>query len=99
MKIVINGGHCPGLDSGAVGSSGLQEAIVARDIMKRTACFLRAVGYEVLEVQENELFQITNASNNYGADLFASIHVMPLLIHRQKGQKHFVISLVGDPKG
>lgn len=74
MKIVINGGHCPGLDSGAVGASGLQEAVVARDIMKRTANYLRAVGYEVLEVQENELYQITNASNAFGADLFASIH-------------------------
>jgi N-acetylmuramoyl-L-alanine amidase len=74
MKIVINGGHYPGLDSGAVGASGLQEAVVARDIMHRTANYLRAVGYEVLEVQENELYQITDASNNFGADLFASIH-------------------------
>jgi len=74
MKICINGGHCPGEDSGAVGATGLQEAVVARDIMKRVACFLRAVGYDVLEVQENELYQITNASNVFGADLFMSIH-------------------------
>lgn len=74
MKVVINGGHYPGLDSGAVGASGLQEAVVARDIMQKVAGYLRAVGYEVLEVQENELYQITDASNSFGADLFASIH-------------------------
>lgn len=95
MKIVINGGHCPGLDSGAVGSSGLQEAIVARDIMKRTACFLRAVGYEVLEVQENELFQITNASNNYGADLFASIHCNAAANTSAKGTETFCYKFGG----
>ena len=74
MKITINGGHYPGKDSGAVGETRLQEAVVARDIMKRVSCFLRAVGYEILEVQENELYQITDASNSFGADLFVSIH-------------------------
>jgi N-acetylmuramoyl-L-alanine amidase len=74
MRITINGGHYPGKDSGAVGETGLQEAVVARDIMKRVACFLRTVGYDVLEVQENELYQITDASNSFGADLFVSIH-------------------------
>lgn len=74
MKIAINGGHYPGKDSGAVGSTGLQEAVVARDIMQRVSSYLRNVGYDVLEVQENELYQITDASNAFGADLFVSIH-------------------------
>lgn len=37
MKITINGGHCPGLDSGAVGATGLQEAVVIKDVMQRVA--------------------------------------------------------------
>lgn len=73
MKICINGGHCPGLDSGAVGKY-LQEADVAKDLMQRVAGYLRNVGYVVLEVQENELEDITAKSNNWGADLFVSIH-------------------------
>ncbi|EIW20703.1 MULTISPECIES: N-acetylmuramoyl-L-alanine amidase family protein [Pelosinus] len=97
MKIVINGGHCPGLDSGAVGASGLQEAIVAKDIMKRTACFLRAVGYNVLEVQENELYQITDASNSFGADLFVSVHCNAATNTGAKGTETFYSS--GSVKG
>jgi N-acetylmuramoyl-L-alanine amidase len=74
MKVTVNAGHYPGLDSGAVGQTGLQEAIVATDIAQKVCEYLTAVGYEVLFVQENELYQITNASNRFGADLFISIH-------------------------
>ncbi|QJW47172.1 N-acetylmuramoyl-L-alanine amidase [bacterium BFN5] len=74
MRITINGGHYPGLDPGAVGSTGLQEAIVAQSIMKSVAGYLSVVGYHVLEVQKNELYDITDQSNNFGADLFISIH-------------------------
>jgi len=74
MKICINAGHYPGKDSGAVGQTGLQEAIVAEEIAHKVCGYLTAVGYEVLFVQENELYQITNASNRFGADLFISIH-------------------------
>lgn len=97
MKIVINGGHCPGLDSGAVGASGLQEAIVVRDIMKRTAYFLRTVGYEVLEVQENELYQITDASNSFGANLFVSVHCNAATNAGAKGTETFYCA--GSAKG
>lgn len=74
MKITINGGHYPGLDPGAVGATGLQEAIVVQGIMNSVAGYLRVVGYDVLEVQKNELYDITDQSNNFGADLFISIH-------------------------
>lgn len=73
LKICINGGHYPGLDCGAVGDR-LQEADVTRVLMHSVAGYLAAVGYEVLEVQENELWEITNTSNAWGADLFVSIH-------------------------
>ncbi|TWH47807.1 N-acetylmuramoyl-L-alanine amidase [Sporomusa sp. KB1] len=74
MRETINGGHYPGKDSGAVGATGLQEAVVVRDVMQRVAGYLRAIGHEVLEVQENELYQITDASNEFNSDLFVSIH-------------------------
>jgi N-acetylmuramoyl-L-alanine amidase len=74
MKICINAGHYPGLDSGAVGFTGLQESIVVRDIAHKVCNYLTAVGYETLFVQENELYQITDASNEFGADLFVSLH-------------------------
>lgn len=73
MRICINGGHYPGLDCGAVGDR-LQEADVARALMHDVAGYLSAVGCEVIEVQENELYEITNASNAWNADLFVSIH-------------------------
>jgi len=74
MKITINGGHYPGRDSGAVGHTGLQEASVTCDMMARVASYLRIVECTVLEVQENVLSQITDASNAFGADVFVSIH-------------------------
>lgn len=73
MKICINGGHYPGKDPGAVGEY-LQEADVAKQLMHGVAGYLRDVGYKVIEVQENELYEIIDASNTWGADLFVSIH-------------------------
>jgi N-acetylmuramoyl-L-alanine amidase len=75
MKITINGGHYPGLDSDAVGASGLQEAIV---------------GYEVLEVQENEIYQITDTSNNFGSDASISIHCNAVENTNAKGTETLV---------
>ena len=74
MKICINAAHYPGMDSGAVGASGLQEADVVRRIMELVSYYLLQVGYETLEVQEEELQDICDASNDFGADLFVSIH-------------------------
>lgn len=73
MRIVVNAGHYPGKDSGACGTI-LQEANVTKDVMGIVAGYLRYSGHEVLEVQENELWEITNASNDFNADIFVSIH-------------------------
>ena len=74
MKITINAGHCPGEDSGAVGATGLQEADIVKKIMEKLAPFLESFGYEVNQVQENELYQITDSSNEFESDIFISIH-------------------------
>ena len=96
MKITINGGHCPGLDSGAVGQTGLQEADVSGKIMKLVAGYLRAVCCDVLEVQENVLSQITDASNNFGADLFVSIHCNAAANEAAQGTETYCYTDDGD---
>jgi len=96
MKITINGGHYPRHDSGAVGHTGLQEANVTFDVMARVAGYLRAVACEVLEVQENVLSQITNASNGFGADAFVSIHCNASTRTDAKGTETFCYATGGD---
>lgn len=95
MKICINAGHCPGLDSGAVGTY-LQEANVTKEIAEIVCADLRAVGYETLFVQENELYDITNASNEFGADIFVSIHCNAATNLTARGTETFAYSAGGD---
>lgn len=96
MKATINGGHCPRLDSGAVGQSGLQEAHVTHDVMQLVMYYLQQVDYEVLTVQENELYQITNASNASGADLFVSIHCNSAVNTEAHGTETFCYRFGGE---
>jgi N-acetylmuramoyl-L-alanine amidase len=96
LKITINGGHYPGRDSGAVGNTGLQEALVNRDIMSRVAYYLRTVCYEVLEVQEHVLHQITDASNRFESNLFISIHCNSAMISEVKGTETFCENAGGE---
>jgi len=91
MKVTINAGHCPGLDSGAVRSTGLQEAIVAEEIAHKVCGYLASVGYETLFVQENELYQITNASNAFESDIFVSIHCNAAENTDAKGTETFYV--------
>ena len=96
MKITINGGHYPGRDSGAVGHTGLEEARVTCDMMGRVATYLHAVNCEVLEVQENILSQITQASNGFGADLFVSIHCNASTYDEAAGTETFCFTTGGE---
>lgn len=73
MKICINGGHHPALDSGAVGSR-ITEAEYTAKMMASVADYLTAAGCNILTVQENDLAAICDAANEWGANLFVSIH-------------------------
>lgn len=73
MKICLNAGHYPGVDPGAVGKRSY-EAEVAKHLTGLVAKYLEAAYCDVLFVQENDLEDIVGASNNWGADLFVSIH-------------------------
>lgn len=74
-KIFINPGHCPGVDPGAVNPiTGLQEAEIARKISLHVSNMLLAVGYQTKIVQLDSLTDICTQANDWGADLFVSIH-------------------------
>ena len=73
MKVCINGGHFVGVDPGALGSR-TTEAEVTFDLMGRVAAYLEKAGCEVLTVHRSELADICKESNEWGADLFVSIH-------------------------
>ena len=73
MIVAINPGHYPGKDSGAVGRYS-QEAILVEKMAKIVCSDLKAVGYDTVFIQENELEDITDLANASGADIFVSIH-------------------------
>lgn len=74
MKVFINPGHAPGIDPGAVGQTGLQEADVARNVGKLVEHYLNAVGVTTESCQDDDLEYVCEKANNSGADLFVSIH-------------------------
>lgn len=57
---------------------------------------LQAVGYEVLLVQENKLYDIVDISNRWGADLFVSIHCNSATNIEAKGTETFAYTSESD---
>ena len=81
MKVFINPGHCPGVDSGAVNpNSGMQEADVALAIGQLVQKYLTDAGCEVQLLQSDNLMWdgegpcVCQTANDWPADLFVSIH-------------------------
>ena len=82
MKVFINPGHAPGIDSGAVNqNTGLQEADVALSVGLMVQKYLNDAGLETEILQSDNLAGespeypcVTAAANASGADLFISIH-------------------------
>lgn len=75
VKIMLNPGHCPGVDPGAVNKElGAKEADIARVVGYMLASYLEGSGYETKLVQDDSLEAITRAANNWEADYFVSIH-------------------------
>lgn len=73
MKVAVNAGHFPGLDPGALGLES-SEAEIVRDIAKVVCTDLDSIGYEVTFIQLNNLQDICDASDDFEADVFLSIH-------------------------
>ena len=75
MKVFINPGHDIDLDSGAVNPiHGTRECDVARDAGKMLAQYLETAGCEVRTLQDDDLGLVCSESNNWGADIFVSLH-------------------------
>ena len=74
MKVFINPGHCPGIDPGAVGHSGLTEAEVVKNVGALVEKYLQNVGIETESLQDDSLGYICSMANASDADIFISIH-------------------------
>ena len=83
MKVVIDPGHAGrNVDPGAVNSAtGLQEADIALIVSRRVESLLLEAGHEVKltrtdweQAETDDLNVRTSLSNDWGADLFVSIH-------------------------
>lgn len=77
LKVAINAGHMPssavGLDHGAAGTYS-DEGDITKAVAEVVCADLRAVGYDAMFIQEDNLNTICNISNGFGADVFVSIH-------------------------
>ena len=75
MKVFINPGHDVDLDSGAVNPiHGTRECDVARDAGKLLARYLETACCDVRVVQSDDLGYVCEQSNNWGANIFVSLH-------------------------
>jgi len=73
-RVGILAGHW-GYDTGAVCSDGLREVDITYDIAQRVAARLRALGYEVDILQEQDPDVPAPPLQNYRAAVFLSLHV------------------------
>ena len=94
MRIVIDPGHAGrNIDPGAVnGTTGLQEADVALMISRLVENYLLNVGYEVKltrtdfeQVETDDLSYRTTLANDWGADIFISLHCNSATNQKAKG--------------
>lgn len=98
MHIVLNAGHMPGMDPGAMGAYS-READVCRRVMESCGRILRDRGNEVLTVQCNELAPIAAASDGFGADIFVAIHCNGANTPAAKGTEVYAMSEEGYSLG
>ncbi|MDY5481438.1 MAG: N-acetylmuramoyl-L-alanine amidase [Veillonella caviae] len=75
MRVFINPGHDIDLESGAVNPNyGTRECDVARNAGKMLARYLQTAGCEVRTLQSDDLGLVCETSNEWGADIFVSLH-------------------------
>lgn len=74
MKICINAGHCYGVDPGAIGQMGTQEAYINKVVASHIKAYLEGKGYSVISVSEKSLAKVCLLANNAKCDFFVSIH-------------------------
>lgn len=104
MKIFINPGHMPGVDSGAVNDKyGVTEAGIVKEIGAGVQQYLNRVGYDCLLVQSDNLCgespnytNICASANGWQADLFLSIHCNARPRKKPRGRKPWCTAVTAE---
>jgi N-acetylmuramoyl-L-alanine amidase len=76
-RAVINFGHGPkniGYDPGAIGPTGYQDATQNKEVGTLVVDKLLKNGWEILAIQDGDLWDVTNQSDAWKPDIFLSIH-------------------------
>ena len=74
MKICINAGHHLGVDPGAVGQRGTQEAKITAIIASHVKRYLEDKDYEVVSISNKNLAKVCQTSDKNKCNYFISIH-------------------------
>ncbi len=98
-RVAIDPGH-GGSDPGATGSTGLQEKDIALDIARRAAVVLARVGIDVMLTRDRDttlaLEDRSARANQFGADLFVSVHCNASDYVAKRGVETYVLDTVSD---
>ena len=89
MKICINSGHKLGIDPGAIGQRGTQEAYITKTIGDMVKKYLEREGYEVISVSDKSLTKVCKTSNENNCDYFISIHCNSAVNKEARGTETF----------
>ena len=96
MKVFINPGHDPRVDSGATNPHyGTRECDVARQAGEMLADYLSNAGCIVKIMQDDDLDMVCATSNEWGADLFVSLHCNACNDHNARGTETWYKSFNG----
>ena len=75
MKVFVNLGHDPNVDSGAVNIDyDVREADVTKQAGALLERGLKRAGHEVMVLQSDDLDAVVAAANDWPADIFVSLH-------------------------
>lgn len=97
MKVFINPGHDVCVDSGAVNPiTGTREADVVAKAGEMLERLLQAVGIETMLMQSDDLEGVCATSNQWGADLFISLHCNASYEHMARGAETWYKSFNGQ---
>lgn len=97
MKICINAGHCLGVDPGAIGQRGTQEAKITAIIASHIKNYLEGKGYAVISISDKSLARVCQTSNKNKCDYFISVHCNAAENRNARGTETFYYK--GSAKG
>lgn len=89
MRICINAGHFYGVDPGAIGQRGTQEAFITKVIASHVKKYLEGKGYEVFSVSSKSLAAVCKTANENRCDYFVSIHCNAAVNKEARGTETF----------